>query len=430
MDNTITGTDERDRIFGDANDNVILGGAERDKLAGAAGDDTLFGGDDGDILRGDEGADTLDGGAGQDRADYTTSDEGVQITLGRSASGGDAEGDVLISIEDIIGSDHRDRIIGDENDNVISGGAERDKLAGAGGDDRLFGGDGGDILRGDEGADILDGGAGQDRADYTTSDEGVSITLGRSASGGDAEGDVLISIEDIIGSAHRDRIIGDENDNVISGGAERDKLAGAGGDDRLFGGDGGDILRGDEGADQLDGGAGIDVADYTTSDAGVSITLGRSASGGDAEGDVLTNIENVTGSAHRDRIIGDENDNLISGGAERDKLAGADGDDRLFGGDGGDILRGDRGADQLTGGTGRDSFVFTKGGGADLVTDFEAGNDRLDVRAFDFDDFDAIEGSVRQNGTDVVIELDAAAGDQVTLLGVQVSDLQEADFIF
>ncbi len=145
---------------------------------------------------------------------------------------------------DIRGTEHRDRIFGDENNNTIFGLGDRDKLGGGAGNDRLFGGDGDDILRGDEGADELNGGEGRDQASYNSSDAGVSITLGRSASGGDAEGDTLISIEDITGSQHRDRIIGDENDNTISGLGDRDKLGGGAGNDRLFGGDGGDELFG------------------------------------------------------------------------------------------------------------------------------------------------------------------------------------------
>src|SRR3712207_8283576 len=50
------------------------------------------------------------------------------------------------------------------------------------------------------------------------------------------------------------------------------------------------------GADRLDGGDGTDTATYVDSAAGVNIDLTRaSQTGGDAEGDMLFNVENVTG---------------------------------------------------------------------------------------------------------------------------------------
>ncbi len=61
---------------------------------------------------------------------------------------------------------------------------------------------------------------------------------------------------------------------------------------------GNDKLSGGSGADILNGGLGNDTAYYETSDAGVFISLyNDAAAGGDAEGDDLNDIENVTGSA-------------------------------------------------------------------------------------------------------------------------------------
>jgi Ca2+-binding RTX toxin-like protein len=49
----------------------------------------------------------------------------------------------------------------------------------------------------------------------------------------------------------------------------------------------------------------------------------------------------------------------------------------LTGGAGADILQGGAGADVLTGGAGADTFIFRQGDGADRVTDFASGVDRL-----------------------------------------------------
>ena len=61
----------------------------------------------------------------------------------------------------------------------------------------------------------------------------------------------------------------------------------SGGNDTLIGG-----------ADTLDGGDGTDTASYEGSSAAVTVSLvaGATNTGGDAEGDTLSNIENLTGS--------------------------------------------------------------------------------------------------------------------------------------
>jgi hypothetical protein len=69
----------------------------------------------------------------------------------------------------------------------------------------LFGGSGNDTLDGGTGADVLIGGDGTDTADYSLSAAGVTVSLltGLGA-GGDAQGDTLGGIENIIGSALAD----------------------------------------------------------------------------------------------------------------------------------------------------------------------------------------------------------------------------------
>ncbi|MEI9900644.1 MAG: calcium-binding protein [Hyphomicrobium sp.] len=227
--------------------------------------------------------------------------------------GGHAQGDKLWDIENVIGSDFDDVIMAQygDTDNVFLGGKGNDKLYGRGGDD---------VLSGGAGADIIDGGEGSDLADYSGSDAGVHIDLiDGTVTGGHAEGDRLIGIEHLTGSAHNDILVGDDGSNMIGGGAGDDRLFGRGGDDLLAGGDGNDALYGDQGqdillgdagddllwggsgddileggagADVLDGGDGQDTASYAESEAGVHIDLGNgTAEGGHAEGDTLTGIE-------------------------------------------------------------------------------------------------------------------------------------------
>ena len=111
--------------------------------------------------------------------------------------------------------------------------------------------------------------------DYSASSAAVTVNLTNvgAQSSGDAAGDILSNFENITGSAYNDTITGDANANVVVGGA---------------------------GADTLDGGAGNDTVDYSASSAGVTVNLTNAGaqSGGDAAGDILSNFENITGSAY------------------------------------------------------------------------------------------------------------------------------------
>jgi len=118
------------------------------------------------------------------------------------------------------------------------------------------------------------------------------------------------------------------------------------GTDTLSGGDGDDTLSGGGGADVLDGGTGTDTATYAGSAAGVQVDLAAgTGSGGDAQGDTLTGIENAEGGSGNDTLIGSGAANRLLGGAGNDTLSGAAGDDTLSGGAGGDLLAGGDGVD-------------------------------------------------------------------------------------
>jgi Ca2+-binding RTX toxin-like protein len=163
--------------------------------------------------------------------------------------------------------------------------------------------------------------------------------------------------------------VGDE----INGLGGDDTLNGLNGDDGLYGGDGDDVLRGGAGADSIDGGAGTDTASYFTGSAGVSVNLVTGlGSGGEAQGDVLTGIENISGSQANDSLVGHSGANTLQGW------------------NGNDVLTGSGGKDTLTGGAGADRFVYGSaaqspvGDGADLITDFsQAQGDRIDLAAID-----------------------------------------------
>jgi len=191
---------------------------------------------------------------------------------------------------------------------VVNGTSGNDiGLTGGSGDDRIQGLDGNDTILGNAGADINDGGNGNDTVDYSASQAGIGVDLGQNwGTGGDAQGDTYISIENITGSAFSDTIFGDGHSNVLNGGAGNDYLYGMDGNDTLRGGDGNDVLQGGNGSDiivggdgndvitggadgdSLDGGAGNNTLSYAGSQAGVSINLSTSVvQFGDAEGDKI-----------------------------------------------------------------------------------------------------------------------------------------------
>lgn len=171
---TATLGDGNDLALGDFGDDILSGGEGNDSLYGGFGADVLYGGtgDDllsgqagDDVLRGGDGQDSLVGGGGMDTADYSASAEAVAVNLmARTASGGDAAGDRLVGIENLIGTNSAitDFLTGDNNANVLGGLAGDDVLKGLGGDDTLIGGEGADSLDGGDSDDILIGGSGDD----------------------------------------------------------------------------------------------------------------------------------------------------------------------------------------------------------------------------------------------------------------------------
>ena len=183
IENFIAGSGS-DEVIGNSAANNLEGRLGNDTLDGLAGDDTLYGnsgsdtlngGADDDHLHGGAGADMLNGGPGADYAYYTDSSVGVLVRLheARAVKYGEAEGDTLIDIEHLVGSEHNDILAGDGEDNILEGrngddvlyggpAGGDDRMYGGNGDDRIFGGKGNDILTGGEGNDFLKGGPGED----------------------------------------------------------------------------------------------------------------------------------------------------------------------------------------------------------------------------------------------------------------------------
>jgi Ca2+-binding RTX toxin-like protein len=222
-----------------------------------------------------------------------------------------------------------------------------DVIWGYGGNDNIYGWGGNDVIIGGSGADDIDGASGTDTSSYQDSTAGVTVSLVNGQGfGGYAEGDTLTSIENLTGSWHADFLIGNDEINILTGLGDNDILKGGGGADTLYGDSGQDTLKGGGGADTLNGGSGVDTADYFDSSAAVFVSLYNDvAGGGDAEGDELNSVENVSGSAYDDDLWGSDGANVLSGRDGEDSLKGFGGADTIDGGDDNDLLLGMDGAD-------------------------------------------------------------------------------------
>jgi Ca2+-binding RTX toxin-like protein len=423
-------------FFGNAIGNTIIGTAGADRLEGGAGDDKLYGLGGRDFFIGGAGADLIDGGfigADTDTASYEGSVAGVTVALqgwrfdsgsifisflpvAAGSRGGDAAGDTLKSIENILGSNAGDTLVGDVFDNVLHGNGGRDYLAGAGGDDHLYGSDISKMAATDA-RDQLEGGTGDDTFYLVGSEDRVVEYAGQGtdtirvqlwsstgqlggfvgyimADGATAQVENLTYTgsfyntfdgPDIVTDVYFGSFYGTGNslNNVITGGSKDDVLIGLGGDDTLigkqgadglYGGLGNDLLIGGQGADGMNGDDGTDTISYADSNEAVTVALATGffpvkvlgfdtflavragLRGGDAEGDTAVNIENILGSAGNDTLVGNAVSNYIFGDIGNDWINGGLGADLLVGGLGLDLILGAAGDDEIRGGQGADTM--------------------------------------------------------------------------
>ncbi len=267
---TISGTSGPDTLYGSNGVDVI---------SGLGGDDTIVG---------RQGQDVICGGAGVDTVSYAGQYTPVTAYVGETDpnSGvsdliaGDVENldggsgpDVLVGPGVLHGGDGADILTGDYDGAILYGGFGDDRLVGGLGNDSLFGDGGDDVLVGDEGddamsggsgddilrggadvdqldggfdADVLVGGSGIDTVTYGTRTIWVNVTIG---GGGDDDGSrqdgtvderdrVRGSVENVVGGAGGDLLIGNEADNDLTGGLGADEMHGGDGTDRLRAQDG------------------------------------------------------------------------------------------------------------------------------------------------------------------------------------------------
>ncbi len=254
----------------------------------------------------------------------------------------------------------------------------------------------------------IDGGDGDDTANFAAVGGDVTAALDGGPSTIDGVGFTLNDIEHAIGGDGDDTFTGDASANTLSGMRGDDVLKGGGGDDLLRGGDGLDIAVFDGARSQYQ--LGLDQ------DTGMATVLHSGGDGLDSLDDMeLLQFADVVTDTH-----GNVFDNVVTG---------TDGDDDLTGAAGNDYLSGGAGDDILFGGAGSDLFVFLRGAGSDAVEDFETNADRVDVSDFGYGNETEVFADATQSGADVIIQLGDSGGDQVILMGINLNDLSDNDFL-
>ncbi|SEG72869.1 hypothetical protein [Bosea lathyri] len=491
-DDVIRGFDGDDALAGGNGNDRIEGGAGDDTLDGGDGDDRIEGGAGDDVISGGNGADLIFGGEGDDRIDAGAGDDTIELAIGAGApaliDGGEGSDSLILSgsgvgtLDTVTGVEHL--VVGSgswsvaeseafddirvkagavlastavlsgshrltveagatvaavtlsgalngarlDNAGEITGGIAADATAtgtltlvnsgriaggivtGAGDDsvtllegsavtgaialgagqdvfigslanETVDGGAGDDLLKGAGGDDTIAGGAGFDTLDLSDATGSVSVNWqAGTASGGGIGSDRFSGIESVRLGSGDDQLRGSAADEIVDGGAGKDTLDAGSGNDRLTGGAGDDALRGGSGDDALEGGDGKD---------------------------------------------------LLEGGSGNDRLSGGAGEDDLRGGSGDDRINGGAGNDRLSGGSGHDVFVFEKGFGRDVISDFQASGssaDQLEFATSLLADYAAFTAAATQAGRDVVITLDAETA--LTLTNVTLASLQADDFRF
>ncbi len=367
-------------------------------------------------------------------------------------------------VDTLYGNGGDDILFGGDNNDKLYGGENNDILIGDAGDDTLNGGDGNDYLDGGDGADTLNGGDGSDSVGYSYSSVGVTVSLRVDGemqdSAGDASGDMLYSIENLYGSAHRDILTGSIGNNKLYGGAGNDTLEGGNGHDTLEGGEGNDELYGGRGRDTFVFGHGdgedtvhdvfrvdydhlqlvtdedvnVKYSDYfivfelsetdsikilgnrqtdlksVIAESSMPITLVKDNTDDDNTDDIVS-----VGTSDDDILNGRNGDDILTGRAGDDTLNGGEGVDTLWGGEDDDTLNGGEGVDTLNGGEGVDTL--NGGAGDDILTGDTGGDFFILSLSLSADGKNGLEG--KDTITDFTvgedkIRIDTENGDERT----------------
>lgn len=215
------------------------------------------------------------------------------------------------------------------------------------------------------------------------------------------------TIENAVGGAGNDLLIGNSTGNWLMGGA---------GNDILAGGDGSDVLLGGAGADVMVGGAGSDF--YEVDNVGDTVYETPSS-------------DYDTVYAYVNYALPDNVENLVMLYGNQTYGFGNSGNNYIVGNAQSNVIQGGGGYDILTGGGGSDYFFVSAGWGVNVITDFTAGLGTDDAVIFSssvFQNFAQVYAASAQVGSDTWIG--DGAGDTLILMNVNRTSLATSDFGF
>ena len=385
----IFGTEKSDLIFGTPQNDIIRGKEGNDSIGDNEGNDESFGGEGNDLFVDGAGNDTVRGGAGNDFfvgvAPGIAGDDLIDLGTGNDFALGGKGADTFVLNRDSGTILIRDFTPGEDRfalgDNLTKHNlsfARLDNDSSFNGGTSISDADTGELIAFADSATV----EAVSNAEFVSVEDVFSTNNSPTTVG---ESNQPIQVEslpaqsgEIFGTPNPDLLVGDDGTNIIiagnEGNDEGDVINSGGGDDLVFGEAGNDVLNGEAGKDVLNGGADSDV---------------------------------LNGDNNADTLLGEGGNDVISGGQ---------GDDLLLGGDGNDALFGDEG---------HDTFVFASAEGADIIFDFEPGQDAIALTTALGYDFLQIEYNAKGNYTNISEE----TGEPIaTLIGVEADQLTECDF--
>jgi Ca2+-binding RTX toxin-like protein len=393
----------------------VRGGAtaETIRIANSSAGSVLTTGLEADVrITGAEGgSDRLEvrAGAGNDTLDASGTSQRIQLSL--------------------LGEAGDDRIIGSGSADFINGGAGTDNVSMGGGNDRFQWNPG-------EGSDVIDGQGGFDTHEFNGS--GANEVVNLNASGNAViltrnVGNIVMNQDnvervEILAAGGADTIdIGemrgtDVREVAVNLAATATGTTGDGAGDTVSvsGGSRNEIITVTANGDDIAVSGLAQQMQINNVDASDAVVV-RGGAGTD-----LMSAATVSGAA-RITLDGGTGNDILLGAASGGTLLGGAGNDLLVGGAGADVLNGGAGNDTLFGGAGDDLFS----GDDDLtILDFRAGagtDDRVDLRnVAGIDDFGDVLATARSVFGGTVLDF---GDDEITLLGVNASQLHADDFL-
>ena len=192
---------------------------------------------------------------------------------------------------------------------------------------------------------------------------------------------------------------GSTNNVFLAGRGDVSVDATAGSNQYFFGGSGRASFVGGVGVNEFHAGSGAAFMDGRLGSSGVYV-------GGSGD-------DTTIGSRGDDIENGGDGNDYLDGGDGNDTLIGGSGNDTLSGGSGDDVLDGGVGNDTLNGGYGNDTYLFGRGSGMDVVSDYDYNPGNTDVLSLGADITDS-QLWFRHVGSDLEVSI-IGTTDKVTI---------------